>query len=78
MKVHENLEKLGITMESFPSLYQEIVELVDKSVLEEREACAKICEESSITLGDALVIGSDNRRVGINVCENLAKKIRAR
>lgn len=78
MNVHEKLQKLGITMESFPSLYQEIIELVDKSVLEEREACAKICEQSSITLGDALVIGSDNRRVGINVCENLARKIRSR
>jgi hypothetical protein len=78
MNVHEKLKRLGITMDSFPSLYQEIIELVDKSVLEEREACAKICEQSSITLGDALVIGSDNRRVGINVCENLARKIRSR
>ena len=44
----------------------------------EREACAKVCEDGVRDIGEAAIIGDDRRDASINVCTNLAKRIRAR
>ena len=44
----------------------------------EREACAKVCELAISDIGDCLIIGYDRHDAGINVCTNLAKRIRSR
>jgi len=44
----------------------------------EREACAKVCELAISDIGDCLIIGYDRHDDGINVCTNLAKRIRSR
>lgn len=42
--VFEQLQKVGITPESFPSLYQAILEVCVEIIREEREACAQVVE----------------------------------
>jgi hypothetical protein len=43
--VFEQLQKVGITPESFPSLYQAILEVCVEIIREEREACVKVVED---------------------------------
>lgn len=42
-----------------------------------KERCAKECEDSINNIGDGAIIGDLQRTVGINVCTNLARAIRA-
>jgi hypothetical protein len=49
-----------------------------KARQEEREACALLCEEAIQGISEGVVIGKTRRSVGINVCTNLAARIRAR
>jgi hypothetical protein len=42
--VFEQLRKVGITPESFPTLYQAILEVCVEIIREEREACAQVVE----------------------------------
>lgn len=42
--VFEQLRKVGITPESFPSLYQAILEVCVEIIRDEREACAQVVE----------------------------------
>lgn len=45
--VFEQLRKVGITPESFPSLYQAILEVCVEIIRDEREACAQVVEAQS-------------------------------
>ncbi len=42
--VFEQLRRVGITPESFPSLYQAILEVCVEIIRDEREACAQVVE----------------------------------
>ena len=53
--------------------------LVEQHVrADEREACAKVCEEAKNHIGDPVLIGTETHYTAHTVCENLARKIRAR
>lgn len=53
--VFEQLQKVGITPESFPSLYQAILEVCVEIIREEREACAQVVEAQANLWSDEKV-----------------------
>lgn len=52
--------------------------VADAAAKKEREACAAVCRETAKNIGEGYIIGEERRDAGLNVCENLAKKIEAR
>ena len=55
-----------------------IRKIADEAARRERAACAQACRDAAKMIGKACIIGEDRCDAGLNVCENLAKKIEAR
>ena len=52
--------------------------VADAAAKKERQACAKECRDAAQLIGEGCIIGEERRDAGLNVCENLAKRIEAR
>ena len=44
MRIFKRLAKVGITPDSFPSLFEEVLKIYVESIEDEREGCAQLCE----------------------------------
>ena len=60
------------------SLLSGIRAVADEAARRERAACVSACREAAKQIGEGCIIGDDRRDAGLNVCENLAKKIEER
>lgn len=47
-EIFEKLSKHGITMQSFPSLFEALLEVCEEVVKEEREACCALLEKMHV------------------------------